>query len=111
MDDLARQSVSHWAICGDGERRKFREKLGKLVNLAMHEELKGYYERPGKAQRWLVTGDRLTVPAQLQRLSRLATTFVERVQKGAEFKPDQLSFDADFFAVIDPREPADDYEE
>lgn len=111
VDDLAIASIAHWPLCGTGERRRFRDRLATLAQLAMREELSDYYERPGKEQKWVIKGNRFITPQQFQRLSRLATAFVERVQKGAPFRPEQLSFDHTFFDAIAPVELIDDVED
>jgi len=109
IEQLAEQSVPHWPMCGDGERRAIREKLSRLANLAMREELKDYYERPGKPQAWVVNGLPMAQPNQLGRLNRLANSFIERVQKKLPFQPDQLPLGPGFFGGIDDEEEADEF--
>lgn len=97
IGQLAERTVPHWRACGAAEQRRFRETIARLTNAAMREELQGYYERPGPLPLWQAKRERLTHQGSRERLRRLATRFVERVQQRTPFKEDQLDFGATFF--------------
>ena len=101
VEELALECVPYWRLCGPGEQHAFRHKLAELTTRAMRDDLAEYYERPGSAQLWHVVRDPLKHPNELQRLSRVASNFVDRVQKGLPFRPEQLAFESEFFGIID----------